>query len=174
MKFGGIVRNVFHFFLCILFYLINYHETRTNCTCAPSHPPPVTPPLANERMLFFSSSASKMGSTHPRCRGYLRSGVSLRDNQAWLLKPSLHIQAFHNLRLIHFHVFRMRQPDLLQEQERGPTSLQSFRACTAWLFRIIYKLCVLKHLVRDGRSPAYLSDVKTSLSSFRLELPWLN
>ena len=35
--------------------------------------------------LFFSSSASKIGSTHPRCRGYLRPGVSLRDNQAWLL-----------------------------------------------------------------------------------------
>ena len=35
--------------------------------------------------LFFSSSASKIGSTHPRCWGYLRPGVSLRDNQAWLL-----------------------------------------------------------------------------------------
>ena len=30
----------------------------------------------------FSSSASKINSTHTRCRGYLRLGVSLRDNQA--------------------------------------------------------------------------------------------
>ena len=37
------------------------------------------------RSLFFSSSASKISSTHPRRRGYLRPGVSLRDNQAGLL-----------------------------------------------------------------------------------------
>ena len=94
-------------------------------------------------------------------------------------------QAFHNLRLIHFNVFRMRRPDLLQEQERGITSLQSSRAIH-WLpikFRIIYKLWVLMHLVRVGRSPAYLSDTMTSVadlpgrerlrssSSFRNELP---
>ena len=57
-----------------------------------------------------------------------------------------------------------------------------------WLpikFRIIYKLCVLMHLVRVGRSPAYLSDMMTSVadlpgrerlrssSSFRYELPRL-
>ena len=57
-----------------------------------------------------------------------------------------------------------------------------------WLpirFRIIYKLCVLKLLVRVGRSPAYLSDMMTSdadmpgrerlrsSSSFRYELPQL-
>ena len=41
-------------------------------------------------------------------------------------------QAFHNLRLIHFNVFRMRRPDLLQEQERGITSLQSSRAYTGF------------------------------------------
>ena len=41
-------------------------------------------------------------------------------------------QAFHNLRLIHFNVFKMRRPDLLQEQERGTTSLQSSRACTGF------------------------------------------
>ena len=55
-----------------------------------------------------------------------------------------------------------------------------------WLpisFRIIYKLCVLKHLVRVGRSPACLSDMMTSdadlpgrerlrsSSSFQYELP---
>ena len=55
-----------------------------------------------------------------------------------------------------------------------------------WLpikFRIVYKLCVLMHLVRVGRSPAYLSDTMTpvadlpgrerlrSSSSFRYELP---
>ena len=103
------------------------------------------------------------------------------------------------LRLIHFNVFRMRRPELLQEQERGTTSLQSSRAYTAyraytglqslhWLpikFRIIYKLCVLMHLVQVGRSPAYLSDMMTSVadlpgrerlrssSSFRYELPKL-
>ena len=36
-----------------------------------------------------------------------------------------------------------------------------------WLpikFRIIYKLCVLMHLVRVGRSPAYLSDMMTSVA----------
>ena len=83
-------------------------------------------------------------------------------------------QAFHNLRLIHFNVFRMRRPDLLQEQERGTTSLQSSRAYTGLpiRFRIIY-------------SPAYLSDMMTSVanlpgherlrssSSFRYELPRL-
>ena len=37
-------------------------------------------------------------------------------------------QAFHNLRLIHFNVSRMRRPGLLQEQERGTKSLQSSRA----------------------------------------------
>ena len=37
------------------------------------------------RSCFFSSSASKISSTHPRRRGYLRPGVSLRDNQAGLL-----------------------------------------------------------------------------------------
>ena len=57
-----------------------------------------------------------------------------------------------------------------------------------WLpikFRIIYKLCVLMHLVRVGRSPAYLSDMMTSVadlpgrerlrssSSFQYELPRL-
>ena len=57
-----------------------------------------------------------------------------------------------------------------------------------WLpikFRIIYKLCVLMHLVRVGRSPAYLSDMMTpvadlpgrerlrSSSSFQYELPRL-
>ena len=41
-------------------------------------------------------------------------------------------QAFHNLRLIHFNVFRMRRPDLLLEQERGTTSLQSSRAYTGF------------------------------------------
>ena len=57
-----------------------------------------------------------------------------------------------------------------------------------WLpirFRIIYKLCVLMHLVRVGRSPAYLSDMMTSVAdlpgrerlrssrSLRYELPRL-
>ena len=57
-----------------------------------------------------------------------------------------------------------------------------------WLpikFRIIYKLCVLMHLVRVGHSPAYLSDMMTSIAdlpgserlrssnSFRYELPRL-
>ena len=57
-----------------------------------------------------------------------------------------------------------------------------------WLpirFRIIYKLCVLMHLVRVGRSPAYLSDRMRfvadlpgrerlrSSTSFRYELPRL-
>ena len=32
------------------------------------------------RSCFFS--ASKIGSTHPRCRGYLKPGVSLLENQA--------------------------------------------------------------------------------------------
>ena len=34
------------------------------------------------RSCCFSSSASKISSTHPRCRCYPRPGVSLRDNQA--------------------------------------------------------------------------------------------
>ena len=94
-------------------------------------------------------------------------------------------QAFHNLRLVHFNVFRMRRPDLLQEQERGITSLQSSRAYTGFpiKFSIVYKLCVLMHLVRVGRSHAYLSDMMTSVadlpgrerlrssSNFRYELP---
>ena len=57
-----------------------------------------------------------------------------------------------------------------------------------WLpikFCIIYKLCVLMHLVQVGRSPAYLSDMMTSVadlpgrerlrssSSFQYELPRL-
>ena len=57
-----------------------------------------------------------------------------------------------------------------------------------WLpirFRIVYKLCVLMHLVRVGRSPAYLSDMMTSVAnlpgrerlrsscSFRYKLPRL-
>ena len=64
------------------------------------------------------------------------------------------------------------------------TSLHSLH----WLpikFRIVYKLCVLMHLVKVGRSPAYLSDLVTSVadlpgrerlrsfSSFRYELPQL-
>ena len=35
--------------------------------------------------VVFSSSAPEISSTHPRCRGYLRPGVSLRANQARLL-----------------------------------------------------------------------------------------
>ena len=39
---------------------------------------------------------------------------------------------FHDLRLIHFNVSRMRRPGFLPEQERGTTSVQSTRAYTGF------------------------------------------
>ena len=64
----------------------------------------------------------------------------LRLPQAWcqpswqpgLTTVTQSSQAFNNLRSIHFNVFRMRRPDLLHEQERGTTSLQSSGAYTGF------------------------------------------
>ena len=68
------------------------------------------------------------------------SNWQIRPTQAWcqpswqpgLTTVTQSSQAFHNLRLIHFNVSRMRRPGLLQEQERGTTSLQSSRAYTGF------------------------------------------
>ena len=84
------------------------------------------------RSCFFSSLASKIGSTHPR---WLPQALCQPSWQPGLTTVTQSSQAFYNLRLIHFNVFKMRRPDLLLEQERSTASLQSSRAYTG--FRLL-------------------------------------
>ena len=65
-------------------------------------------------------------------------------------------QHFLSRQLIHCNVFRMRPPDSLPAPQHENTSLPRFGVYTVPVkFRIIFKLCVLMHLVHIGHAPVW-------------------